>query len=207
MPTVVFRVSSPDGAVPAQVTLAIDDQPATPLDGRAVSMDPGAHEVTLAASGFVTAHKHVVVSEGEKLHGEAVELLPLSVSEGKPEAVAVVQAPKQVAQPRRWLSTPVLIASSVAVAAGAAALTLGLKARSDDRGLDSCTPDCARETVDHVRREYLWTNVSIGIAVAGAATAAILWAVRGSSAPGTQSLALGLDVESHGLSPTLTGRF
>jgi hypothetical protein len=204
-PTVVFQVSAAKGAPPPDVQVVVDDGESMPFDGRALSMDPGTHEVSFVAEGFAPEHRRVVVSEGEKLHRETVELVRVPDRPAPKQDVLPPAAERSAHRSR--ITAPVVLASTAGVAAGVAAVILGVKARGDDRGLGQCSPNCTRERADQVRSEYLWTNVSIGVAVAGVATAAGLFLLRGDGAPPTSSVAFGVDVTAKALAPTVTGRF
>lgn len=204
-PTVVFQVSAAKSDPPGDIKVAVDDGESMAFDGRALPMDPGTHEVTFVADGFAPAHRRMVVSEGEKLHRETIELVPVrQVADGRSSLPAAEAVP---ASHRGRVTTGVVIASAVGVAAGTAAVILGLKARADDRGLDQCKPNCTQERVSQIRSEYLWTNLSIGLAVTGVATATVLLLLHGDSAKTPARMALGVDVRANALAPTLTGRF
>jgi hypothetical protein len=62
---------------------------------------------------------------------------------------------------------PALIGVGVGVVGTAGFIGFGLTARAGDRALDACTPDCSREQVDDVRRDYFLSNLSLGVAAAG----------------------------------------
>jgi hypothetical protein len=59
----------------------------------------------------------------------------------------------------------------------------GLSARSADRDLDGCTPNCDPSTVTTIKREYLLANVSLGVGLAGAIGASVLWFILPGSEP------------------------
>jgi hypothetical protein len=189
------------------VRIAVDGREPVPFDGKAMALDPGAHDFTFTAHGFQPATRHIVVSDGEMLRREKVTLSPslvsprvatpslagemprrepvsLSASLVSPSAETskrVLLTPSEsvrtsTPQPRS-LTVPLIISSSVAVLAGASAVYFGVQARSDDHALDSCAPtsSCSVYATERVRREYLWTNISIGAAVAGLAASTVLY--------------------------------
>jgi len=211
MPTVVFQVSSAAGPPPKDVLLSVDGGDSVPLDGRAVGVDPGAHDVTAEAGGYHTTTKRFVVSEGEKLRREVVILAPLSVVRPNPSRTNPTQTPPEnalnVEAHTTRFTLPVVIVSSGTVLAGISAVYFGLEARADDRRLGNCTPDCTREAVDHTKREYLWTNLSIGIAAAGITTAAVLFFIHGHSTARPTPTALSIGVGPAGFGPMATGAF
>lgn len=205
MPTVVFQVSSATGAAPEGAKMSLDGAEAILLDGRALPVNPGEHEAVFEASGFRTSSRRLVVSEGEKLRREVVVLDPVPA----PKVTAELPAKRLVTAsqpgkipPSRRLTVPVIVAASGAVLAGAGAVYFGLKARSDDRDLDHCTPGCTRDEVDHVRREYVLTNLSIGLAVAGVAAASLLYVYSGKTTSPTTTVGLNAGPGLLGLSAT-----
>jgi hypothetical protein len=208
MPTVVFQVSSATGAQPEAVRMSLDGAEAVVLDGRALSVNPGEHEAVFEASGFRTSSRRLVVSEGEKLRREVVVLEPTPVPKVSVELpakrLATTSQPAKAPASRR-LTVPVIVAASGAALAGAGAIYFGLKARSDDRDLDHCSPDCTRDNVDHVKRQYVFANLSIGLAVAGVTTAALLYVYSGkSSTSPTATVGLNAGPDLLGLSATGT---
>ena len=186
IPTVVFKVTlqgpSPSEAnSSSDVSIAVDGGEPVPFDDRAMALDPGAHDFTFTASGFRAVSKHIVVGEGEMLRREQVILSASLVSPRAEEPKLLAFAPSEsvrVSAPRKKsLIVPLIISSSMAALASASAVYFGIQARSDDHALDSCAPTatCSVNAADRVRREYLWTNVSIGAAVAGLATSTVLF--------------------------------
>jgi len=209
LPTVVFQVSSAAGVPLASVRVSLDGAEVIPVDGRAWPIDPGEHEAVFESVGFRTSSRHIVVSEGEKLRREVVVLdsvpPPKVAAELPAKRLATANPPANPPASRR-LTLPIVVAASSAVLAGAGAIYLGLGARGDERDLDSCRPGCTREEVDHVKREYLLANVSIGLAAAGATTAVLLFLLQGkTSTPPTATLGLNVGPDRLGLGAT--GRF
>ena len=210
--TIVFEVFSADGQPVSEVSMAVDGGDPIALDGHAVSFNPGPHDITFEGAGLSSTKKHVVVSEGEKLRRETVRLdhLPVARRPSTPASpTSVVPMVGGDAQSRATrLTTPVIIAASGVALASASAIYFGLKARSDDRNLDGCAPasSCSREATDQVQREYLWTNISIGLAAASATTEIVLFLIHdGSTTSPTTSLSIRLGPDGFG--PVATGTF
>ena len=179
IPTVVFQVSP---QAPQDVSLSLDGGESFELDGRALSVDPGTHNVTFMAKGFRPVSKQFVISEGVKLQRETVVLQPLPAPpsiESAPKPMPVFAPPEK----KSSLTVPIIVVLSSTALASIGAVYFGVKARSDDRGLQSCYGECSRQQVDHVRNEYLWANISMGVAAAGLATAVVLWLVHRNSSP------------------------
>jgi hypothetical protein len=208
LPTVVFQASSTTGPPPATVHLSLDGGEATALDGRALSMDPGPHEVVLEAKGFQTASRHFVASEGEKLRREVVQLDPLPVSKvtaALPAKQLSGTSPPVESHSYSRVTLPVVVAVSGAALAGLGAVYFGLKARSDERDLDKCRPECTQDAVNHVKYGYVLANLSIALAAVGVTTAAVLF-FRGQS-PTSATATLGLSAGPDELGLSATGRF
>jgi hypothetical protein len=210
--TVVFEVSSAKGQPASDVRMTVDSGESIVLDGRAVSFNPGPHDITFEAAGLSPTTKHVVVSEGEKLRREAVRLDPLPLPPQRdiptgPASVTPTAAINDRSRDTR-LTAPVITTASVAVLAGASAIYFGLKARSDDRNLDGCAPtsSCSRQATDQIRREYLWTNLSIGLAAASATTTLVLFFIHGGSTTSPDT-SLSFSLRPDGFGPVATGRF
>jgi hypothetical protein len=183
IPTVVFQVYPQ----PLEdLSLSLDGGDSFALDGRAISVDPGNHNVTFMAKGFLPVTKQLVILEGEKLQRETVVLEPAPPSiEIAPKARPALVPPEK----KSSLTWPLVVTLSGTALAGIGAVYFGVNARSDDRALQSCYGECSQQKVDHVRNEYLWANISMGVAAAGLATAVVLWLVhRHSSSSTTESL-------------------
>jgi hypothetical protein len=75
IPTIVFEVTDPSGNVVTEVDVTMDGQPfAARLDGRALTVDPGDHLFRFAMPGEAKVERHVVISEGDRIRHEKVQL-------------------------------------------------------------------------------------------------------------------------------------
>ena len=75
IPTVVFDVKDGRGNDLVAVTVMLDGAPLLDhVDGTAVALDPGPHEVTFASAGMPTVTKRLVLRESEKARTERVVL-------------------------------------------------------------------------------------------------------------------------------------
>jgi hypothetical protein len=194
IPTVVFQVSASTGVPPQEVRLALDGGDAVALDGRALSLDPGPHSATFTADGFRPVTKPFALSEGTKLQREMVSMEALPPAP-RIEIVPKPAPPLAPPESKSRLTLPIIFALSGTVLASAGAVYFGVNARRDDRDLESCYGNCTQPQVDRVQREYLWTNISIGVAAAGLATAVVLWLVQRRSTPPSTNSASGVGVQ------------
>ena len=172
LPTVVFRVRDAQNHTLTHATLAIDDTPARPLDGRALPLNPGQHVVVFAHPGYAPLRTPVFITEGEKLEPHDVTLTALSEPALAPTesalplvaADAQLQSEPAAAAGRNW--TGPVVAGAVAVLGGVGLAYFGSSARKGENDLDHCTPDCSQSSVDAVKSDYLMANVSLGVGIA-----------------------------------------
>jgi hypothetical protein len=172
LPTVVFRVRGPNGEALANATIAIDGAPARPVDGRAVQMNPGQHEIVFAHPGYAPLRTPVFITEGEKLEPHDIALAALdrdgSAAPGRPLLAPAIsdEAPSSRVLPQRRNWTGPIAAGAIAALGGVGLAYFGASARGGEDALERCTPDCGQGTIDGVKRDYLWANVSLGVGVA-----------------------------------------
>lgn len=159
-PTVIFRVRATSGELLSNVTVSIDGAAPRRLDGRALMMNPGEHRVVFQHPAHHVLQKPVFVTEGEKLEPREVTLHPLVRAAPAEDrlAAAPVAAPSSA-----W---PVALAG-VGVLGSAGVVFFGVRARNGEAALERCSPDCSRGHVDEVERDFLWSNISLGVGVAG----------------------------------------
>jgi hypothetical protein len=181
MPAVVFRVRDAEGHPLSDVSVAIDGGAPRRLDGRALGMNPGEHEVVFECAGYHPLVTPVFVTEGEKLEPRPVTLESIASAVLHPRVPGVSTAPAvedAETVPLRASAHPSLALPLVAGAIGALGATgliyFGVRAKNGEADLQQCTPSCSQRQVDGVKRDYLLSNVSLGVGIAGLAGAAIL---------------------------------
>jgi hypothetical protein len=179
IPRVVFRVRDARGEQLAHVSVSVDGGPRRRLDGRALLMNPGEHRVVFEHPGHQILETPVFVTEGEKLeprdvtleslvrvdHDEA--LLPTGAVVGDGDGL-------RAADPGPAISPWPLALGAIGVVGGAGFIYFGVRAKSGETDLERCSPDCSQAHVDDVKRDYAWSNVSLGVGLAGL-VAAGLW--------------------------------
>ncbi len=185
-PTVVFRVRSSDGELLTNVTVSIDGGAPRMLDGRALLINPGEHIILFERAGHRPLRTPVFVTEGEKLEPREVtleslvdlapsaSLLDVSAGELPPANDPGDRLRQPAREPSRALSPWPLALGAVGLAGGAGFVVFGVRAKNGETDLDQCTPDCSRAQVDDVKRDYLWSNVSLGVGLAGVVGAGLL---------------------------------
>lgn len=159
-PTIVVRTGPETGAA---VRVALDGDAERSLDGRAMVVDPGTHQLRITAPGYATQEHRFLVAEGEKLKTIEVRLRPLPQA---PHAAGARSA-APVATASRTNLLPWVVTAGVATAGAAGFVYWGLGAREGEAALASCSPDCARAQVAEVKQDYLLSNVSLGVGASG----------------------------------------
>jgi hypothetical protein len=186
VPDVVLAARDRAGHDLYEVKVTIDGKALVPrLDGRAVLVDPGPHELVFEARGFAPKREFFVAREGEKLRTLVVELDAerSAPPAAPPAAPAPIVAPSTGA-PAAGASTtsgpplvPVIAAAS-AMAIGAAGFAIfGLSGQSDrDRLESTCAPTrtCSEDDVSDARTKLIVADVSLLVGVAGAAVLGVL---------------------------------
>jgi hypothetical protein len=158
-PTIVVLARRADGTAIEGARATLDGGPfADALDGRAVAVDPGPHDLRCEAEG-AAVQTRIVVAEGAKNQQFLVSF-----------GAAPVPAPVEKPPPRPargGIPTATWVLGGVAVA-GAISFTAFAVA---GRQVQSCAPTCTRGQVDDLRRDYLIADVSwiTGLVAAGAA--------------------------------------
>jgi hypothetical protein len=170
-PTVVVAVVRSDGTDVLGARVFIDGA-STAADGRAVELDPGQHSVRVERAGEPAFDRRFSVREGDRARRVAI-VLP-----GEP-------APRGLGKP------PVLtyVLGGVALVSLASFGTFGALGKSRENELtETCVDRCSDSDVAGVRRSYLVADISLGVAIASAAAAVILWvAAPARPAPRTEA--------------------
>jgi hypothetical protein len=144
------------------------------LDGKAIDLDPGQHELKFSLPGFPDVRKSVLVREGEQLR-------LIHIVFEQPEATFGLAAKPAPPPPvmRRPVPVVVYVVGGIAVAGGAGFAGFGLVGSAQRSRLESrCSPRCQDSAVDGVHRNLLIADVSLGVGLAALATDAILFFTR-----------------------------
>lgn len=192
-PTVIFRVRDAHGEQLANVTVSIDGASAKRLDGRALLMNPGEHRIVFEHPGFQSLETPVFVTEGEKLEPREVTLEPLVGLDPADHLLprdatsGMSDAARAPAEAGSSVSAWPLALGAVGVLGGAGFVYFGVRAKSGETDLEQCSPDCTQAHVDDVKRNYLWSNVSLGVGLAGLLGAGLWLVLDEPSAQGSAS--------------------
>jgi hypothetical protein len=173
-PTVVLQCTGPDGKPATNAAVSLDGAPLPhALDGAAIEVDPGTHELVFSLVGEPLIALRAVVREGEKMQRLAVSF-PL-----RPQGVAARPPPPPIA--RRPVPWSVYALAGLGVAATGAFAGLGVWGNAGKDDLDTCKPDCSTDATAEVRGRYIAADVALGVAVVSLGAATILYLTRGTT--------------------------
>lgn len=167
IPSLVIAASAGESDV-TDATASIDGVVVrSELDGRAIELNPGKHELKVVRRDGTTRSVSVLARAGEKNR-----MVRVSFS-----------APTVVPPPETEGEAPLPVASIVLASVSAVALGLFVGFAVDGFGrqqdlLDGCAPDCAEDDVDAMRRSYLVADISLGTSVVTFGVAAVLFFTR-----------------------------
>ncbi len=221
-PTVVPLCSDEKGQPKVDVEVKVDGEVLTSqLDGRALPLEVGLHDITFGTDGKVIATQKVMILEGQRNRPLTAKLsasgtATLDTGDGKSGAPdtsddteakpgrdnagadALSTPPEQVSRPHSALPFVIGGAGLVVAAAGGLLTYWGSQDNSDLQKM--CKPNCSPASVDHVQTMYIAADISFG--VGAAALAAATWMLvkpHGEDKPSPSA-----KVEVH---PTASGAF
>jgi tetratricopeptide (TPR) repeat protein len=170
----IYRVR----VLPSEAEVIVDGHPAALNQGQ-LFLDPGPHTLLVRASGYQERREDLRAAAGVK-DELSIELSVTGPAEDGPLEAAAPAEPRPDApsppQRRRRVWTWVLGGASVAAGAAAIGLGVATDAKSEDFRQCGATPDC-QDIADKGKSLQLGTNLSIGLAGAflvGAVTAFFL---------------------------------
>jgi hypothetical protein len=190
MPSVVVSVRAPKGGAVAGARLLVDGEPSA-LDA-VIALDPGKHVLRVEAPGVRSQEREVSLALRERRR--EIEF----VLEGKPRKA---RTPPPAARSEA-LPASVWVLGAVGITGLGVGTYVGLGALSRRSDLDACKPSCPREDVDRVERDYVISEIAVGVGVVALGAAAVI--AFGSS---RESPALGLTIDSRGGRAALHTRF
>lgn len=177
VPSLVFRLQS-DGRDVSDVRVSLDGKLLTSrLDGTPLELNPGPHTLRFEYGTFDPIQQEILVLEGEKNRVVAANFVKAApVAKEPPPKPVEPAAPVETYRP-----TPVLtyVLGGVALAGVASFTAFGLSGQSEKKSLEkSCRPTCSDSELEPVQTRFLIGDLSLGIAVASAVTAGILYVTR-----------------------------
>ena len=213
LPSIVIEAVGPDGKETANVRVTCDGALLlAKLDGRAVPMDPGPHMCRAEMEGEPPKEEQVLVPEGEQHKPWRVSfkhpLAPVRVTP-KPAPPAGSNAAALPPSSPLPFSMPVLVLGGVGALATIVGTAVEVSGLSQHAALDRCKPNCTTSAVSSDKTTFLVGDVTLGIAIATLATAAVLYFTRpaGGSQATAGSVRLTVDARRLGGAVGLEGRF
>jgi hypothetical protein len=162
----VLSATNAQGAEIRTGTVTLDGKPVEDaLGGRAISADPGPHEIEVRASDL-SLHDSIVLREYEK--GRRVIL-----------AAKRTALPRPPQESEGGIPTSSWVLGGIGVAAIVPATIFGVMG-VNQRSEQKCDVGCVGEFANGVRTKFLLADVFIGVSIVGIGAAAILWALHGS---------------------------
>ena len=216
MPSIVVAAVDERGADLVDVELAVDGEIlATRLDGTAIAIDPGAHELRATAAGRAPVTMPIVARVGDK---NRLVRMTIAAAGAKPPTPAPADtpqpdttAPTPLARPSHGPPLSTLVLGGVGVAALASWAIFGITAQSDFGTLkDKCGPTCPDGSADGIKTRMLVADISLAVGVVAVGVGAVLWIVHTPAAPKqakTPSLHLGGIPLPGGAAASLGGSF
>lgn len=167
VPTLLLKAKEANGSYLSDFKITIDGQPAPPsaTDG-SIAMDTGQYTVRMELPDGRFVEKQITLSEGQKLEWIG-ELNAPKTPEPPP--------PEPVPEPEAKTSPLVYVLGGVAVVGLGGFAAFGLMGNGKQSDLDACKPNCERDDVDAMRSNYLFADISLGVALVAGGTAAYVY--------------------------------
>jgi hypothetical protein len=193
LPTVVLSVTDDDDAPIGDVRVLADGRLLTSqIDGVALPLDPGIHELAFSRGETVFATKKLVVLQGQRNRIIAVRYHAARAAAAARVEASPVRAELRATTTGRASYLPSYLTLGVGAAAIGGAALLTMWGRGDNDRLAECAPSCPQASVDHIHRLYLAADISLGVGVAAVAVGSWLaWRTHSHHAITVQPIASG----------------
>jgi hypothetical protein len=177
-PTVSFRATDGSGSDLVDVQVSVDGVPTLPVvDGRAVPIDPGVHQIRFSHIGAPDIQQEVVVHAGEKLRPIDVRFATVHPAPVSPAPSSESAAQPHESEPSKTgFRFPLLAGVSLGVGAAsfiAMGILVGSAASDVDHLRATCAGSCPASEVSSANTRIVFANVAMGIGIAAVATAAV----------------------------------
>jgi hypothetical protein len=163
VPTIVLAVADAEGRDVRDVKVVANGRPlAEHLDGKAIALDPGSYELTFEAEGHTPLGTQLTIHQAEKNRIVRVQLARAPAADGANRGIPVLS----------------YVLGGVAVVGLGTFAYFGLRGASEHGDAEeSCAPECPRAKVDAIERHYGIADVGLGVGIASAAAAVIVYFV------------------------------
>lgn len=169
IPTILIEVPAADGSLIADVEIRIDGElREKTISGLPVGVDPGERAIEVRPKGEVPRRRKVLVVLDDKRRRIRLEPATQAALPPKPETEPAgfsVQTP----------DVPAIVVGSFGLAALAVGMGFGIRATVHAEELESCSPHCAREDGEAMRREALVADICFGAGIGLLGIATVVW--------------------------------
>ncbi len=198
IPTVVFEIKTSSGNDVIGATVTMDGVVlAERIDGTALSVDPGEHELVFTAPDLAPLKKTFVMREGQKNRREIVVLAPSTPSSG-PAATPIAPIVRDEAGPSATSSwsaqkTFAVVVGGVGIVGVAAGSFFGLRASSRwSQAKSDCPGACAADSPaqgekNDAHSDATLSTIAFGVGAAALVGATLLWLTAPSAIAPTAS--------------------
>lgn len=192
--SVVLAVEGGEGRDLVDVRVFANDRLLTEhTDGRAVQLDPGSYRFRFEAPGYRPLLVAASMRQAEKNRIVRARLEPLATAGGGAGLPQPAMATAADRPGREHSSPPVssYVFGGVALAALGTFTYFAVAGKNEyDRLEGECGHDCTPAQIEDGKRDWVIADIALGVGIASAATAAILYFTAGSSgAPAAEAQA------------------
>jgi hypothetical protein len=162
LPTIVVRVQDAEGRDVIGAELFLDGSPIPDsADGRALEIDPGAHQLRVEAPSFLPREERITTLEGEK--SRRIDLL-----------LSPVAPPPHLSTPSATVPLWIYLTGSTGLVGMGSFAYFAITSTRDYENLRStCAPSCSGSETDPIARKQLVADLSLGVGIAGLSSALI----------------------------------
>jgi len=174
-PSVVVGARDQDGNDLANATVQLGEN-AKPLavDGTPLPIDPGNHELIIAATGFEPVVQRVVIRAGEQLRPIVSTLQRVSAKSDASVTKQNDEITARSASSSPPLATYILGGVALAGFAGFAGFRIA-GAHDYDTLSKECKPTCSQSSIDAARNKYIYSDIALAVGLAAAAAAVTIY--------------------------------
>jgi len=196
LPTVVFAARRAGDDL-TDVEVSCDGEPLVKsLDGKAVSVDPGLHKFSFNTSGSPSAHRQILIRQGERnrIIDIAFSVAQEEAAEPPPAVSVEVSVPAQPAPPSPIMRYLPYGLAGLGVLGGAGFALFGIEGNSQRKDLErTCSPYCQSSQVSSVRTKYAIADTFLAVGIVSVGVATYLFLTRHGESAGSSDRGTSID--------------